>query len=99
MAKKKTAKRYRLSDIMREIAITSADSRSATSAFSVRAECEREPGTFEELALALFASLPAALRESPQQQDESDRDYVERMAQAAVREARRLGVPMVECGP
>jgi hypothetical protein len=97
MAKK--TKRYRLSDIMRAIAREADVPHVATCATYTAKECARRNLPFDGMARDLFVSLPAALGEPQQQWGEKDAAYVERMAQAAVREARRLGVPMVECGP
>lgn len=99
MAKKKTAMRYRLSDIMRAIARDTFDAAVARDALNVARECAEWGGSFATRAKTMCISLPIALGEPQWAWGELESVYIERVAQAAVREALRLGVPMVECGP
>lgn len=97
--KKKKTKRYRLSDIMRAIAHETFNTSVQRAARNVAGECAAWGGPFAARARTMCISLPTALGEPQWEWYETERVYVERIAQAAVREARRLGVPMVECGP
>lgn len=102
MASGQMRARYRLSDIMRAIVrdIDDDPNRTASANYVIgHIEHVRPRRSFTGLAWYLNLSVPMALGVPGYTRPESTDDYLERIAQAAVREARRLGVPMVECGP